>query len=900
MDTKCPSAPSWLLVMIIICIPFLLFSASTSAVASRRKLDDIAGSIDIDCGLPEGGSYIDQSTDIPYISDEPFIKTGVNEEISPVYNSNQPTWLRTVRSFAEGNRNCYSLRPPEGRDKIYLIRASFMYGNYDNQNRLPVFELYLGVNLWSSLKFDNASHVLNMEIIHVPSLDHLDICLVNTGFGTPFISALEVRHFHNSTYTPPNQTDSLVLFQRLDFGSFTNDIIRYNDDAYDRIWYPYNCDNCGEINTNLTTDSVNRTNFNLPPKVMMTASRPVDVDAESLSFELDTGEATVDLSIYMHFAELEILGEGESRVFDILLNGIALERNVAPSYLQSITVTSPQPVRGSKLNILLSKSRNSSHPPILNALEIYIVSPFWQSPTDQGDVDAIEDIKSAYGVKKGWQGDPCAPIHPWNGLNCSKNGYRPYRIISINLSSSGLREQIPVSLSNLEMLEHIDLSNNSISGEVPEFLTQLAHLRTLNLQGNSLSGKVPSGLTERSNNGSLILSLDGNPHLCIQPPCKKEKSRVVVPVVATIVPLLAIFIVLLIVWIYKRNNDKQGRKTQREGSGIKLDSREFTHLEIIRITDNFRSVAGKGGFGTVYHGYLDDGIEVAVKMLSPSATDGSAQFQTEAQLLTRIHHKNLASFIGYCNDGTTLAILYEYMAGGNLEKHLLDPSKPVLSWKERLQIALDAGQGLEYLHLGCKPPIIHRDVKCSNILLNEKMQAKIADFGLSKLFPVETKSHLSTSVVGTVGYLDPEYYTSNRLTEKSDVYSFGIVLLELITGRPAITVGHNDNTHIAVWARPLIAAGDLRNLVDPRLVGNFDTNSAWKFLEIAISCIRSISIQRPSMNHVVAELKECLETEIANEETQKWDQGNLDDGPYSIEINSTKAFEVGGQGPQAR
>ncbi|CAN1301948.1 Probable LRR receptor-like serine/threonine-protein kinase At1g07560 [Linum perenne] len=169
------------------------------------------------------------------------------------------------------------------------------------------------------------------------------------------------------------------------------------------------------------------------------------------------------------------------------------------------------------------------------------------------------------------------------------------------------------------------------------------------------------------------------------------------------------------------------------------------------------------------------------------------------------------------------------------------------------------------------------------------MHAKIADFGLSKL-----------SVVGTVGYLDPEYYTSNRLTEKSDVYSFGIVLLELITGRPVITVGHNDNTHIANWARPLITTGDLRNLVDPRLVGNFDTNSAWKFLEVAISCIRSISIQRPSMNHVVAELKECLETEIANEDTQRSELENLDDGAYSIEIrNSSKCLEVE-EGPQAR
>ncbi|CAN1301960.1 Putative leucine-rich repeat receptor-like protein kinase At2g19210, partial [Linum perenne] len=263
--------------------------------------------------LGEDGSYIDPWTEIPYTSDKEFIETGVNQDISPVFNSDQPAWVRTVRSFPDGNR------------------ASFMYGNYD-------------INLWDSLKLDNASHVVNKEIIHVPSLDHLYICLLNTGFGTPFISALQVRHFHNYTY----------------------------------------CDKCTTINTSMTTDSLNRTDFNLPPKVMMTASLPLDVD-EPLSFDLDTGEATLDFTIYMHFAELEILEDGQSRVFDISLNGISLRTNVTPSYLHSTTVSSPHPVRGSKLSFLLTKSLNSTHPPILNSMEIYIVNTFWQSPTHQGD-----------------------------------------------------------------------------------------------------------------------------------------------------------------------------------------------------------------------------------------------------------------------------------------------------------------------------------------------------------------------------------------------------------------------------------------------------------------------------------------------------------------------------------
>ncbi|CAI0391898.1 unnamed protein product, partial [Linum tenue] len=264
--------------------------------------------------LPTGATYTDPITEIPYIADDAYITTGVNSEISSIHISDDlPVPLRTLRSFPEGDR------------------ATFLYGNYD-------------VNRWASLRFDNASHVVNKEIIHVPPLDHIYICLVNTGLGTPFISALEVRHFHNSTYTSV----------------------------------------CGTINTTLTIDSVNRTDFNLPSKVMKTATRPTD-ENKPLSFELNTREATLDFYIYMHFAELEALQEGESRVFDISLNGIVLRRNVVPIYLHSTTITSPQSVRGSKLNFLLSKSMNSTHPPILNALEVFVIRPFWQSPTDQAD-----------------------------------------------------------------------------------------------------------------------------------------------------------------------------------------------------------------------------------------------------------------------------------------------------------------------------------------------------------------------------------------------------------------------------------------------------------------------------------------------------------------------------------
>ncbi|GKE08936.1 putative leucine-rich repeat receptor-like protein kinase, partial [Tanacetum coccineum] len=189
-------------------------------------------------------------------------------------------------------------------------------------------------------------------------------------------------------------------------------------------------------------------------------------------------------------------------------------------------------------------------------------------------------------------------------------------------------------------------------------------------------------------------------------------------------------------------------------------------------------------------------------------------------------------------------------------------SSNVLNWEERLQIGSDAAHGLEYLHHGCKPPIVHRDIKCTNILLNETFQAKLADFGLSRAFPSDGGTHISTAVAGTPGYLDPEYYTSTRLTEKSDVYSFGVVLLVLITGQPAVTTHDNDNIHISGWVSLKLAEGNVKSIVDSRLLDDFDMNSAWRAVELAMACVADIPNRRPTMKDVVMELDDCLVTDL--------------------------------------
>jgi serine/threonine protein kinase len=179
-----------------------------------------------------------------------------------------------------------------------------------------------------------------------------------------------------------------------------------------------------------------------------------------------------------------------------------------------------------------------------------------------------------------------------------------------------------------------------------------------------------------------------------------------------------------------------------------------------------------------------------------------------------------------------------------------------------MQIAVEAAQGLEYLHNGCTPPMVHRDVKTTNILLNERYGAKLADFGLSRSFPVDGESHVSTVVAGTPGYLDPEYYRTNWLSEKSDVYSFGVVLLEIVTNQP-VTDKTRERTHINEWVGSMLTKGDIKSILDPKLMGDYDTNGAWKIVELALACVNPSSNRRPTMAHVVTELNECVALENA-------------------------------------
>ncbi|CAN6993059.1 unnamed protein product [Brassica oleracea var. botrytis] len=442
------------------------------------------------------------------------------------------------------------------------------------------------------------------------------------------------------------------------------------------------------------------------------------------------------------------------------------------------------------------------------------------------------------------------------------------RIISLNLSSHGLTGKIVPQIQNLTELQILDLSNNKLTGRVPEFLANMKSLLFINISNNNLDGSIPRALLDRK---KLQLYFEGNPKLCGLDTCKissgNKQNKIIVPV-ASAVAIFIVVSVLIVVFIKKRPSSIQALHSATTSLSLEGKMRRISYSEIQLMTNNFERVIGEGGFGVVYHAYLDDRQQVAVKVLSPSSSQGYKQFKAEVELLLRVHHANLVSLVGYCDEQPHLALIYKYMTNGDLKAHLLGRheccdgkyGECVLNWANRLRIAVEVALGLEYLHSGCKPPMVHRDVKSVNILLDEHLQAKLADFGLSRSFSIGDETHVSTGVVGTPGYLDPEYYKTHRLTEKSDVYSFGIVLLEMITNQPVIDQV-NEYPHIAERVGTMLTRGDIKTIVDPDLNEEYDSGSLWKALELAMSCVNPYPVARPDMSHVVHELKECVKSE---------------------------------------
>ncbi|OWM89893.1 hypothetical protein CDL15_Pgr012530 [Punica granatum] len=287
----------------------------------------------------------------------------------------------------------------------------------------------------------------------------------------------------------------------------------------------------------------------------------------------------------------------------------------------------------------------------------------------------------------------------------------------------------------------------------------------------------------------------------------------------------------------------------------------FTYEELRMATDGFSdaNLLGQGGFGFVHRGVLPNGKEVAVKQLKAGSGQGEREFQAEVEIISRVHHKHLVSLVGYCITGAQRLLVYEFVPNNTLEFHLHGKGRPTMDWPTRVKIALGSAKGLAYLHEDCHPKIIHRDIKASNILLDFKFEAKVADFGLAKLSS-DVNTHISTRVMGTFGYLAPEYASSGKLTDKSDVFSFGVMLLELITGRrPVDTTNTYMDDSLVDWARPQLTRaledGNFDSLVDFKLQNNYSHEEMARMVACAAACVRHSARRRPRMSQVVRALE---------------------------------------------
>ncbi|CAN5973526.1 unnamed protein product [Sphagnum jensenii] len=892
-------------------------SAST---LTTPAVSPISGFLSLDCGSTSATAYNDQNN-ITWVPDTGYIFTGeVYQKVQYQQNSNsEPAWT-SMRYFPENRtKSCYVL--PALPFQTYLIRATFYYSTFLSSPPKIIVEveaeLACVVDFPSILP--NAYPVLQCEVILSATTDTFYVCLAPySPTDVPFISALELRALDTTSMYTDVQNAYLYYSKRETLGtSFSELMIRYPNDKYDRQWFSRDVfqgavdPNASIINTTNAVVVSTASDVDMVPELaMQTAYEWAPGTGFNFTFASFESDITVrNYYVALYFAEIDprAANKNESRIFDLFLNGQLAVPNISVAALaggmySTLEISVKNVTFSSTGTIQLIPHVNSTLGAILNAYEIYLLTEPVPLRTAAADAFAIENIKKALNLAT-WTGDPCV-YTPYNWIACTSNSTNrneiPPNIVSVELTNYNLTGTIPDSLSNLTMLTTLWLDDNSLQGPIPESLSALTNLVSLILSNNNFSGMIPPGLLKKAN---LSFQYSGNPYLCISTttcsphfppspsptiaPSSNPSPNHIAAIVGAIVGGLVVAIATTLVLVYyfcccktTNNNHSEGEMaivemqspgpqkpygTDGHQVGGPQVAQEYSFVEVMSATNNFSKVLGEGSFGVVYYGKLPNGQEVAVKRLSTTSLQGAKEFFNKVDLLTKVHHKNLVSLVGFCNTEKEQILIHEYMSNGSVCESLYGTPKAYnnpLNWKTRLNIALNAAQGLEYLHTGCKHPIIHRDIKPSNILLSSKMVAKVADFGLSKMNVNEGASYVSTQIKGTAGYMDPEYYTNEQLTTKSDVFSFGVVLLELICGRKSIDVElPPSKRQLTNWVRSHLQAGVIHPIVDQALGNQFNVESMWKVAEIAMRSVEPYGAHRPTMMQVVADLREAMEIE---------------------------------------
>ncbi|CAH2044728.1 unnamed protein product, partial [Thlaspi arvense] len=703
----------------------------------------LLGFLSLSCG---GSSYT-TAYNISWVSDNDYIQTGNTSTVT--YTDGASSSSVPIRFFPDSRgRQCYKL-PVRKKDlSSVLIRAKFVYRNYDSQNQPPAFRVSLGRRITSTVDLRTNDPWIE-ELVWPVNNDALLLCLLAVkGRGIPVISSLEVRPLPLGSYRNSLESSSNIILRRsyrINSG-YTNGTIRYPSDPFDRIWDPdqsFAPFHASSSLSTLTRFSSSNITESPPASVLQTARVLSRKDSLSYTLSLDT---LGDYYIILYFGG--ILSNSPS--FSVTINNEVKHSDYTVTSSEAGTLYFTQK-RISDLNITFEKIKFN---PQVNALEVYEIL---QIPPEASSttVSALKVIEQFSGQDLGWQDDPCTPL-PWNHIECEGS-----RVTSLFLSEINLRSISPTfgdlldlktldlhntsltgaiqnvgslqhlqklnlsfnqlksfgsELEDLASLEVLDLQNNSLQGSVPETLGKLKKLRLLNLENNNLVGPLPQSL----NRTGLEVRTTGNPCLsfsslsCNNVSSTMDTPQVIIPInkkhkkqnrIAILLGvsggvLFATALIFVIMSICTRRQRNKERDITR--AHLKMQnwntSRIFSHREIKSATRNFKEVIGRGSFGSVYHGKLPDGKQVAVKVRFDRTQLGAESFINEVQLLSQIRHQNLVSFEGFCYEPKRQVLVYEYLPGGSLADHLYGSRSKRLSlnWVSRLKVAVDAAKVSEY------------------------------------------------------------------------------------------------------------------------------------------------------------------------------------------------------------
>ncbi|KAH9530858.1 hypothetical protein CY35_19G005900 [Sphagnum magellanicum] len=678
----------------------------------------IQGSVFVDCGSV--ASYVDSITNISWVPDAPeYITTGVNGYV-PSAPSIYPNFseFTTVRYFPDTRaKNCYSF--PVLPNSTYLIRGTFFYGNYDNGTTLPSFQMAIDGTIVANVTFDNAAIFVYHEFMVASVSNVTFLCLLrDSSNSVPFISAISfsflpadffASNFSGFLYGTPGKYFETKY--RLNFGG--DGLVRHPDDQFDRYWFPIQGSNSTFIQSTSPLQSLVASKivgdgngiFGEPPATVLDTALTSSGNI-TITFP-DNYNYEYILSLY--FAELNSTANASSRNFYLEIVGSNIGSTLVNPYSDSLSglfsavfdiYWGLSYTPGADIVLYPDQTVSSPLGPIVNALENWEMStnPI-ATMTNNEDAIAIEEIKLSMNLTD-WTGDPCVPVpHPW--VTCSPDINSVRSITAVNLSGYNLTGPISPSFGNLLNLTSLALDYNDLNGSLP-LLNRLTNLHYLFLQNNTLSGTIPDWLANLqflfelfawNNNFSgpippTLFSknwnftyLPGNPFLQGPSSISNTKSTNIVIIIGPVLGgiLALVIIIFLVLYIKHKSQTKGFTKTkERKLAGGHLQmvksarggANPYSLAEVTIATDNFKIQIGKGGFGPVYYGKLEDGQEVAIKVLDVKSSQGPSEFFNEVDVLSRVSHRNLVSLIGYCLEDDQKMLIYEYMHKGSLYDHL--------------------------------------------------------------------------------------------------------------------------------------------------------------------------------------------------------------------------------------